>query len=377
MTLGAVNGFACTRMRVQVPAWGAWWVDADLVEPQALAGRVTVTLADLTLSGTIVSGGVAEGRASYRIVAGAGGWGRTLGAKAYTSDALVKISTVIGDAAREAGETLGALPTTRMGPHYARTAGIASATLNSLAPRAWYVDFAGVTQLGARAATAYTGDGTRTKIDPAGRIVEVATETLAALVPGVQVDGALPATDVEYDLDAKRLTARVYSAPRTTRRLDALARIFEALFPDLKYRGTYEFRVVTQDGERLNLQPVRAATGMPDLARVPVRPGMAGLRANVALGSLVLVTFVDADPSRPVVVAHDAPDAPGWMPLTLELGGPGALGVARVTDAIAAGTLSFAPGPPAALTYNGIPVTVGTPIVGTVSAGSARIKAVL
>jgi hypothetical protein len=322
------------------------------VEPEALAGRVTLALADVSLTGTIVSGGVAEGKAAYRLVGGAGGWGRVLSAKGYTSDAGVKIATVVGDAAREAGETLAGVPTTRLGSHYARLNGPASHVLHGIAPRGWHVDFAGVTQFGARAATTYAGDGTRTRIDTAGRVIEISTESLAGLVPGVSVDGAAPATDVEYTLDAKRLIARVYAGARTTRRLDAMARILEALAPDLRYRGVYEFRVVTQEGDRLNLQPVRAATGLPDLARVPMRPGMAGLRSNVQLGELVLVAFVDADPSRPVVVAHDAPDAPGWMPLTLELGGPAALGVARITDPVVAGAFA-----------------------GTIVGASARIKA--
>lgn len=321
MSTGAVNGFAATRMRVQVPAWGAWWADVDLVEPETLAGRVSLALADVTLNGAIVSGGVADGRASYRIVGGAGGWGKALARKPYHSDAGVKIATVIGDAAREAGETLGAIPTTRVGPHYARAEGHASAVLHALAPRAWYVDFTGVTQLGSRAVTTYAGDGVRTRIAPGARVIEVATESLASIVPGVQIDGSLPATDVEYVLDAKRLTARVYAGERTTRRLDAMRRIFEALFPDLKYRGAYEFRVVTQEGDRLNLQPVRAASGMPDLSRVPMRPGVAGLRADVQLGSLVLVTFADADPSRPQVFAHEAPDSPGYAPARLDLVG--------------------------------------------------------
>lgn len=312
MSVGALNGFALTRACVQVPAWGAWWADADLVEPEALSGRVTLTLADVTLSGTIVSGGPYEGRASYRVVGGAGGWGRALNAKPYHNDAGVKVSNVISDAAREAGETLGTLPTTRRGPHYARTAGPASRVLNEVAPRAWYVDFAGVTQFGARATVAYTGDGVRTRIDAASRVVEIATDEIAALVPGVTIDGSEPATDVEYELDAKRLTVRVWAGARKTRRLEAYAKLIDALVPDLRYRGAYEYRVVTQDGERLNLQPVRAATGMPDLARVPVRPGIPGVRAKPALGSLVLVVFADADPSRPQVIAFDAPDAPGY-----------------------------------------------------------------
>jgi hypothetical protein len=78
---------------------------------------------------------------------------------------------------------------------------------------------------------------------------------------------------------------------------------------------------VTQEGERLNLQPVRVSLGMPDLLRVPVRPGVAGARADVALGSTVLVSFVNADPARPVVVGFEAPDGQGFAPLRLDLVG--------------------------------------------------------
>jgi hypothetical protein len=202
-----------------------------------------------------------------------------------------------------------------------------------LAPKAWYVDFDGVTQFGARATVAYAGDGARTRIDPAGEIVEVATEEIGALEPGVTIDGSAPATDVEYIVDPKRLTVRVYAGARKNRRLDALSRTIEALFPDMRYRGVFEFRVVTQTGDRFNLQPARVASGFSDLPGVPTR-GPAGVRATVLPGELVLVAFADADPSRPNIIAHDAPDAPGWMPLSLELGGPGALPIAYVGSVV-------------------------------------------
>jgi len=299
---------------------GAWWVDADLVEPVALSGGVEVKCADVTAQGAIVSGGIVHGKAAYRIVGGKGGWGTSLPAKPYHNDALIKVATVLADAARECGEAVGALPTTRLGPHYARAAGPGFETLNLLAPGAWYVDFPGVTQFGARASSVYTGDGTRSRIDPAAGVVDIATDVIANLLPGVIVDGAAPATDVEYDLDPKRLTVHVYAKRGLSRRLDAWRRIILALFPEMRYRGMWEYRVTTQDGDRLNLQPVRVASGMPSLARVPIRPGMAGLRADVQLGELVLVSFADSDPSRPNVVAHDAPDAPGWLPDLVEVG---------------------------------------------------------
>jgi hypothetical protein len=347
-------GHACTRVRVQVPAWGLWWADVDLAEPETVSGRVSLVVADKTLSGTVMAGGVSNGRAAYRVVGGAGGWGRTIPKKAYRSDFGLTVAKIVGDAATAVGETVSGAPTTKQGPHYVRRAEAASRTLHLLAPRTWYVDFEGVTRFGARTSVTYTGDGTRTRPVPEARIVEIATDTIGDLVPGVIVDDLPPASDVEYELDDKRLTVRVYASAASTRRLSAIAKIVEALFPNLKYSGAYEFRVVGQTGDRLDLQPARVATGMPELSGVPVRPGMAGLRANVTLGEHVLVVFADADPSRPQVIAHEAPDEPGWMPLTLELGGPGALGVARTTDAVVAG-----------------------PFGGTIVGGSARVKASL
>jgi hypothetical protein len=357
MSTASVNGITASRMRVNVPAWGAPWVDVDLTEETALAAgnAVTVVLADLTISGVVVSGGSNGGRSAYHIVGGKGGWNRELPAgRPYADDLGIKVSTVLGDAARAAGETLADVPDTRLGPRFARIVGPASRVLHELAPRNWYVDFAGVTHIGQRPTTTYTGDDPRTRVDKALGVIDLAVESLAGLVPGVIVDGSRPATDVQYELEGSRLTARIYAAAYGDRFLNAQRRIFEALFPDIRYRGTFEFRVVTQTGERLNLQPVRVSSGFGDLAAVPVRPGMAGLKAMVQLGELVLVTFADADPSRPQVIAHDAPDAPGWMPLQLELGGPGALGIARIGDTVQAG-----------------------PYAGVITSGSARVKAAL
>ncbi len=357
MSLATLDGNTVTKARVNVPSWGCWWAGVDLAEPIELAAgtRVSLVIAGQAFSGTIMSGGAFSGRAAYYLAGGAGSWGKTLPSKPYSDDSGLRLQTVLGDAASEAGETLGPVPSTTLGPHYARRAGaMASEVLNAFAPRGWYVDFAGVTQVGLRTATTYTGSAPRVRVDPAVGVYELAVDSLEGLLPGVSVDGSAPATDVEFHLTPERLTAKVYAAGGPdSERLALWRQMFEALDPLARYRATYEFRVVTQTGERLNLQPVRVATGMPDLANVPVHLAP-GVKALHALGSLVLVIFADGDPSRPRVIAGDAADAPGWMPLELDLGGPAALGVARLTDAVQAG-----------------------PFAGVITFASARIKASL
>ncbi len=252
----------------------------------------------------------------------------------------MKISNVIGDAAASVGETVEGVPTTRVGPHYARAAGPASAVPHLLTPRAWRVDFDGVTRFGLRETVAYEGEAPRTRVVPDASIVELATDVIGDLLPGVTVDGSDPATDVEYNLTEQRLTVKVYANAHSA--LDYDRKFFELLFPWLRYCGTFEFRVVTLSGlddARLNLQPVRVASGLPDLAGVPVRPGIAGVKSTATLGSLVLVTFADRDPSRPQVIAHDAADAPGF-------GASLALPIARLGDPIIGGTIGPTAGDP-------------------------------
>lgn len=136
----------------------------------------------------------------------------------------------------------------------------------------------------------------------------------------MSVDGSAPAQDVEYDLTPERLVARLYCGARPSRRLDAYRRIVDACDPWRRYRCLHEYRIVSQSDERYNLQIARVSTGMPDLRRVPVRPGVAGTRWDAKLGGLVLVAFAGGDPARPNIVAWDAPDAPGWLPSLIEIG---------------------------------------------------------
>jgi hypothetical protein len=258
-------------------------------------------------------------------VAGAGGVSKPLKRKAYINDAGVSLASVLGDAAREAGETIAGVPSTRLGPHYARQEGETFADLlQRHCPKQWYADADGTIRIGVRAPTTYTGDAPRVRVDPAGAVIDLAVDSLDGLAPGVQVDDSRPATDLQIDLTPDRLTVRVYFGNGATRRLTALERIVRALTAHLVYSGVWEYRLVNQSGARANLQPARVASGMPDLRNVQIRQGVYGLIDTIPPGELVLVCFADRDPSRPQVFARGASDAPTWLPV--QLGIPVALG---------------------------------------------------
>ena len=323
MAVATLNGNSLMTCQATIPAWGRWYVEATLDKEVTLSGAVTVSLPGLELVGHVMSGGPSNGRSRYRVVGGKGGWGQSLPAKAYQDDAGVKASKVLSDAAAASGETLDAstLPATRVGPHWARIKDEpASRVLEQLAPSAWHVGIDGVTRIGLRAATTYKGKAARNPVDLAAGVLTLEPEDCAGLVPGVVVDG-LAVVDVLHELDKGKLRTTLWGA-RTgvqSRRLDAFRRIFDQIDPARKYRGVWEYRVVLLAGTRLDLQPVRVSTGLPELRRVPMAPGVAGAKSTLVPGARVLVAFVDASPARPVVIGFEDSDGEGFTPVLTEI----------------------------------------------------------
>jgi len=298
-----------------MPAWGVWWADVEIDQPAELSGSVTLELSGLTLVGSVVSGGPWSGRARYRVAAGAGRWGVEIPAKSYANDLGVKVSTVLGDAAAAVGETLETIAAAlTVGPQWTREAGPASRQLHAIRPRAWHVGADGVTRLGAWPASAHSGEVTVLDSDDARGCYELAAESVAGIVPGATVAG-VEAVDVEHRVTPKGTRTTIWTEDGLGSELDKLARYFANVH---RFRGVWSYRVVSQSGERLNLQIERASTGLRDLQAVPVRLAP-GVRADWTPGSMCLVAFVDGSPSRPVVIAGDDPDSPAFGPSRLDM----------------------------------------------------------
>ena len=339
MSGATLAGHACTRATLTIPGVGLWSAVVELSDDAALTGAVTLDMLGSTWSGTVIAGAVVDGGARYRVIAGRGGWGQDIPPRAYANDAGLLRAQLIADAATAAGELPPVGFAGRTGPHFNRALGPASFALNLLAPRAWYADAAGVVHAGAWPVLPASGLGVLRR-DPAQRVVELElVDSAAGLTPGTATEFGAGA-DVEIEVSHEGARARLYAAAGAPRRARALARLMAAIDPSAPWRGVHEYRVVSQSGERLNLQPVRSRAALPDLTRVPVRAGVPGVKAQHTPGSAVLVAFLEGDPTRPAVVGFDAPDSPGWMPVELDFGGPTPLGVARLTDTVQAGAFA-------------------------------------
>lgn len=339
----SVNGHLATSLRVTLPEWGTWYAEASLDGEHTLTGRCTIAMADLTLQGVVLSGGPDKGRSFYRIAGGRGVWAKELAAKSYQDDGGVRLATVLADVAAETAEVFDAatVGTRRLGSSFVRPRGPASRVLELVAPGAWHVGEDGITRLGKRAAGKLPSDATLGVFDRARNTVEVSSDAIKTILPGVVVEG-VRAVDVVHESNAERgLRSQIFGVgiSATSRTLAAWRKMLDAIDPWRLFRGVVEYRVVTQSGKRLSLQPVRTSSGMPQLERVPVWPGVSGCDADVLPGSRVLVGFIDSDPTRPYVCALEDADGQGFKPLMLRLDavtlvrlGAGALPVARAGD---------------------------------------------
>jgi hypothetical protein len=387
----SVNGQRVTDLRVKVANTGPWTAECAFEGEPELSGRVTIQVGTLQLSGTIVptASGTFSRQLRARIVAGAGGWGSEVPAKGYHNDAGVKARTVAEDAARATGESIGTFVprAERVGRDYARQTGPASRALEDvLGGVAWWVDFEGVTHAGPRPTAQLDASAYEVlAYDPKERIATLAMDDPAAMSIGAVLSERLdaPQTVREYELRVTagefRVVAWCGGSESAPGRLAGLFRSIIERASDGHVWGLYRYRVVRMVADRVELQAVRKAAGLPDLLPVSMWPGIAGAHAELTPGAEVLVTFVEGDRTMPVVTHFAGKDGTGFVPVSLTLGGPTGAPAARQGDAVEvllppmvfSGTavISGVPTP-----MSGVLTATMSKALGVITAGSAKVK---
>lgn len=190
-----INGFGIERGEVFLSSDGICsatlvpFDDAVLTEGQ----RVTIIVGDLTLSGTVTTGGVLVSGGGVYVVGGAGGWRQSITRRAYRDDAGgVKLAGILKDLAKDTGETVElaeSLSGVTVGPAWTRPEGTAAEALDVLG-KPWRVRPDGVTEVGPLVTRAAPGIVSLRRYDPAHRraIVEFPDDEVSSVVPGSVID---------------------------------------------------------------------------------------------------------------------------------------------------------------------------------------------
>jgi len=328
-----INGVIATRLRLSVPYSGPWFIDADLADDTPLEGAVAAEVLGSRLQGTVDpnASGTFGLQRSVRVVGGKNGWSKLVRARGYGDG--VSAELVARDAARDAGEVLGddlAFRAPQLGDAFARSAGTASKALEvAVGGFAWWVDFDGITRAAPTRAphTPESGSYEILEFDRRSKVATIAVDRLDAIRVGSVLTERLdePETVSSFELIVEPNRARVIAwcsrtAPATSEIGDLLQAIVRRTI-DQKLWGRYRYRVINMAGDRVNLQSMRPAAGVPDLISIKMTPGIAGAHAVLAKGAEVRVMFDEGDPALPEVVGFGGKEAPGHVPESLTLCG--------------------------------------------------------
>jgi hypothetical protein len=184
--IAELAGHRVVEARVTVPRGGAWHADVLLDKEAALAATgLVLTLAGLKLSCAPYRTPISfQGTTRVRLIGGAGGWRKLLMPKGYKVATGVRLSLVLGDAARECGEKMVVATDRVLGLHYARDRAPACRLLNRWVPADWWIDIDGTTRTAPRASSAIVSPFSLSSYDGARGVAMIATEIPGDFMPG-------------------------------------------------------------------------------------------------------------------------------------------------------------------------------------------------
>ncbi len=146
----SLNGNRVTSLTLVKPQRGCAFADVTLDDVVRFATpAVTLVLAGLTVTASIIRSGDFTGATQARIVAGRGGWSQEIPERFYQNPFGLKLSPILMDAASAVGEAVIIDTDRTVGQFYVRERAVAARTLNQLTD-GWWVQNDGVTHVGLR-----------------------------------------------------------------------------------------------------------------------------------------------------------------------------------------------------------------------------------
>src|SRR5262249_31196172 len=208
---------------------------------------------------------------------------------------------------------------------FARQSAPASRILAQLFPSLpWWVGYDGQTTIGPRASVEVTTAYDLLDYDPRHQIATVACDDPRAIGIGsilrARLRAPLVVRRIELAVAKDALRMKLWGREVLRDQLrDATQVIAREAFPRCDFLAKYRYRVVQMNpgDDRVQLQAVRKLAGLPDLLPVSILPGMAGLSAELKPGAIVLVEFIEGDPSLPIVTHFEAKGGARFLPASL------------------------------------------------------------
>jgi hypothetical protein len=175
-------------MSLWVPLLGLWTAQVGMATGDTLPSTGTLQHGNLSLAGAVYRQATIGGQTTALLVGGFGGWGKAVVPRGYNSPFGVFLSTVVNDAAVECGEQVAVVTDRVVGTFWARPTtrqGVCQGgdVLRSAAGSLWWINSAGVVQVGPRTGTAITSDFTVIDWDGGAGVLTVATEDIASWTP--------------------------------------------------------------------------------------------------------------------------------------------------------------------------------------------------
>lgn len=316
LSLQPVSGqpLLAISVRLFMPWIGVWHADVDVdlgTIPTTPTGPCLLKIGDQILNGTIdpeATSKLGDFKAHVRVVGGSNGWSTDVKRLPYHMDGGVLLQHVLTTTAAAVKEVVVlANPTERFGIDYVRMEGPASQVLRG---RDWHVNFQGVTFVGPRL-PASPKPGTLDILDWDGITHRLTAASDEIVIPGTEIidtrigTGRATVRTVEQTWGVDGAMVRAWCSAEPPEESNPIAApIYEAIDHRVQrsYLAPQLYRVVTQDAKgRLVLQAVSLKAGAPDMIPLSPWPGMSGLSATYKLGTEVLVSFINGDPTRPVV----------------------------------------------------------------------------
>lgn len=341
------NGLFVHSMRWHAGWSGVWSAELDYAGEIPLSGKAAIVSTEgIALIGTVDSerSGTFGEKRHARVLGGGGGWAKKPRPQHYHSDIGLPLQVVASTTAAEVGEIVTVLLPLVVGFDFVRSGEAPASQVFADAGVDWWVGVDGVTRVGVRVPLPaplslsvldwQPENGTvsftcETLVEPGAILVDIRfgakiVREVEATISGGSVSGTLWVVDAPPDMgSATELADVLKDFARTATRSD--------------YARFYEYVVIAMAGDRVELQSLHRAEGMPDVLPCSVWAGASGYRATLTPASRVLVGFRGGDPRHPFVAFYEAPEGESWRPVALEFDAVAALTIGKQALAVILG----------------------------------------